>query len=92
LPPSCSPGRDEARHRNARPADDVAERARKLRNLELKAGLPSQRGQRGRAQAYNLSTTRAAERQRAAEGEANVHAKCKEAAWNDDYMFQLLAG
>jgi transposase len=44
--------------------------ARKMRSLELKAGLPARRGQRGSAQAYNLSATREAERRRAAEGEA----------------------
>jgi transposase len=44
--------------------------ARKVRGLELKAGLPARRGQRGSAQAYNLPATREAERRRAAEGEA----------------------
>jgi transposase len=44
--------------------------ARKLRNLELKAGLPPRRGQRGGAHAYNLGATRDAERRRAGEGEA----------------------
>jgi transposase len=44
--------------------------ARKMRGLELKAGLPARRGQRGSAQAYNLPATREAERRRAAEGEA----------------------
>ena len=32
--------------------------ARKLRGLELSAGHPAQRGQRGAAYAYNLSTVR----------------------------------
>jgi transposase len=44
--------------------------AKKLRGLELKAGQPPRRGQRGSAYAYNLGPAREAERQRAADGEA----------------------
>jgi transposase len=44
--------------------------ARKLRDLELRAGHPPRRGQRGRAHAYNLSATREKERRRAERGEA----------------------
>jgi len=44
--------------------------AKKLRDLELRAGHPARRGQRGAAHAYNRGATREAERRRAAEGEA----------------------
>jgi transposase len=44
--------------------------ARKLRDLELRAGHPPRRGQRGRAHAYNLGATREEERRRAERGEA----------------------
>jgi transposase len=44
--------------------------AKKLRDLQLRAGHPSRRGQRGAAHAYNKAGTREAERRGAAEGEA----------------------
>ena len=44
--------------------------ARKLRDLELRAGHPARRGQRGAAHAYDHSATREAERRQAAGGEA----------------------
>jgi transposase len=44
--------------------------AKKLRDLELRAGHPPRRGKRGGAHAYNLAAAREAERRRAAEGEA----------------------
>jgi transposase len=44
--------------------------AKKLRDLELRAGHPARRGQRGTAHAYNLSATRAEERRRAERGES----------------------
>ena len=44
--------------------------AKKLRDLELRAGHPPRRGQRGGAHAYNLGAAREAERQRAGDGEA----------------------
>ena len=43
---------------------------KKPRDLELRAGHPARRGQRGSAHAYNRGATREAERRRAAEGEA----------------------
>ena len=43
--------------------------ARKLRGLELSAGHPAQRGQRGVAYAYNLSTVRQRERRRVEQAE-----------------------
>ena len=44
--------------------------AKKLRDLQLRAGHQPRRGQRGAAHAYNQATTRDAERRQAAEGEA----------------------
>ncbi len=44
--------------------------AKKLRDLQLRAGHPSRRGQRGAAHAYSKAGTREAERRGAAEGEA----------------------
>jgi transposase len=44
--------------------------AKKLRDLELRAGHPPRRGQRGSAHAYNLGATREKERRRAERGEA----------------------
>ena len=38
--------------------------AKKLRDLELRSGLPARRGQRGPAYAYNLTRTRLEERRR----------------------------
>jgi transposase len=43
--------------------------ARKIRDLELRAGHPVQRGQRGAAYAYNLSTVRQRERRRVEQAE-----------------------
>lgn len=43
--------------------------ARKIRDLELRAGHPAQRGQRGAAYAYNLSTVRQRERWRVEQAE-----------------------
>jgi transposase len=43
--------------------------ARKLRDLELRSGQPSRRGQRGTAYAYNLSRTRLEEKRRAEQAE-----------------------
>jgi transposase len=43
--------------------------ARKLRDLELRAGQPARRGQRGTAYAYNLARTRQAERRRVEQAE-----------------------
>ena len=43
--------------------------ARKMRDLELRAGRPARRGQRGAAYAYNLSTVRQRERRRAEQAE-----------------------
>jgi hypothetical protein len=43
--------------------------ARKIRDLELRAGHPAQRGQRGAAYAYNLSTVRQRERCRVEQAE-----------------------
>ncbi len=44
--------------------------ARKLRDLELRAGHPPRRGQRGTAHAYNLGSVREREKRRAERGEA----------------------
>lgn len=44
--------------------------AHKRRKLELRAGLPSHRGQKGKSAAYSLKAVRAAERDLAAQGEA----------------------
>jgi hypothetical protein len=44
--------------------------AKKLRDLELRAGHQPRRGQRGAAHAYTHAATREAERRQAAEGEA----------------------
>jgi transposase len=44
--------------------------ARKLRDLELRAGHPPRRGQRGTAHAYNLGSVREWEKRRAERGEA----------------------
>jgi transposase len=44
--------------------------ARKLRDLELRAGHPARRGQRGMAYAYNLTQTRRAETRKAEQAEA----------------------
>jgi transposase len=44
--------------------------ARKLRDLELRAGHPPRRGRRGPAHAYNLRPSREEERRRAERGEA----------------------
>jgi transposase len=41
-----------------------APHAKKLRDLELRSGLPSRRGQRGTAYAYNLAAARRDERRR----------------------------
>ena len=43
--------------------------AKKLRELELRAGEPARRGQRGTAYAYNLSRTRREEKRRAEQAE-----------------------
>jgi transposase len=43
--------------------------AKKLRSLELRAGLPSRRGQRGAASGYNLRATREEEKRRAEQAE-----------------------
>jgi transposase len=43
--------------------------ARKIRDVELSAGHPAQRGQRGAAYAYNLSTVRQRERRRVEQAE-----------------------
>jgi len=43
--------------------------AKKLRALELKAGLPSRRGQKGSAAGYSLKQVRAREKQLAEQGE-----------------------
>lgn len=43
--------------------------ARKLRDLELKAGLPARKGQRGSAYAYNLRAVRQEERRRVEQAE-----------------------
>jgi len=43
--------------------------ARKIRDLELRAGHPARRGQRGAAYAYNLSTVRQRERRRVEQAE-----------------------
>ncbi len=43
--------------------------AKKLRDLELRAGEPARRGQRGAAYAYNLSRTRQEERRRVEQAE-----------------------
>jgi transposase len=43
--------------------------AKKLRDLELRSGLPARRGQRGPAYAYNLARTRQEERRRAEQAE-----------------------
>jgi transposase len=43
--------------------------AKKLRALELQAGLPSRRGQKGRAAAYSLKDVRARERAMAEQAE-----------------------
>jgi hypothetical protein len=43
--------------------------AKKLRALELRAGLPSRRGQKGRAAAYSLKEVRRRENQLAEQGE-----------------------
>ncbi len=44
--------------------------AKKPRDLQLRAGHPPRRGQRGPAHAYSKAGTREAERRRAADGEA----------------------
>ncbi len=44
--------------------------AHKRRKLELRAGLPSHRGQKGKSAAYSLKAVRAAERDLATQGEA----------------------
>ena len=44
--------------------------AKKLRDLQLRAGHPPRRGRRGPAHAYNKAGTREAERRQAADGEA----------------------
>jgi transposase len=44
--------------------------AKKLRDLELRSGLPARRGQRGTAYAYNLTRTRHEEARRAEQAEA----------------------
>ena len=43
--------------------------AKKLRSLELRAGLLSRRGQRGAASGYNLGATREEEKRRAERAE-----------------------
>jgi hypothetical protein len=43
--------------------------AKKLRALELKAGRPARRGQKGSAAAYSLKEVRAREKQMAKQGE-----------------------
>ena len=43
--------------------------AQKLRALELRAGMPSRRGQRGSTHAYNLKEVRARERALSEQGE-----------------------
>ena len=43
--------------------------ARKLRDLDLRAGQPSQRGRRGNAHAYNLERVRVEERRRVEQAE-----------------------
>jgi transposase len=43
--------------------------AKKLRDLELRSGLPARRGQRGPAHAYNLTRTRLEERRRGEQAE-----------------------
>jgi transposase len=43
--------------------------AQKLRALELRAGMPSRRGQRGATHAYNLKEVRARERALSEQGE-----------------------
>jgi hypothetical protein len=43
--------------------------AQKLRKLELRAGMPSRRGQRGATHAYNLKKVRARERALSEQGE-----------------------
>jgi hypothetical protein len=43
--------------------------ARKIRDVELSAGHPARRGQRGAAYAYNLSTVRQRERRRVEQAE-----------------------
>jgi transposase len=43
--------------------------AKKLRDLELRSGVPARRGQRGQAYAYNLSRIRAEEKRRAQQAE-----------------------
>jgi transposase len=43
--------------------------AKKLRELELRAGEPARRGQRGAAYAYNLTRTRLEERRRVEQAE-----------------------
>ncbi|MDP8916306.1 MAG: IS110 family transposase [Pseudomonadota bacterium] len=43
--------------------------AKKLRDLELRSGLPARRGQRGPAYAYNLTRTRLEERRRGEQAE-----------------------
>jgi transposase len=43
--------------------------AKKLRDLELRSGVPARRGQRGQAYAYNLSRIRAEEKRRAEQAE-----------------------
>ena len=43
--------------------------ARKLRDLELRSGQPTRRGQRGTAYAHNLARTRQEERRRAEQAE-----------------------
>jgi hypothetical protein len=44
--------------------------AHKQRKLELRAGQPAHRGQKGRSASYSLKAVRAAERDLAAQGEA----------------------
>ena len=44
--------------------------AHKRRKLELRAGLPSHRGQKGKSATYSLKAVRAAERELATQGEA----------------------
>jgi transposase len=43
--------------------------ARKLRDLELRSGLPARRGQRGAGYEYNLTRTRVEEKRRAEQAE-----------------------
>ncbi len=61
--------------------------AQKLRALELRAGMPSRRGQRGSTHAYNLKEVRARERALSEQGElayrqlvADWHAKARKRA------------